>query len=162
MSNKQETLTQENYIATKEAAFLLNISVVRLRQLLQQGRVVGAYKQGRCWLIPLKKGMPQITKGKRGPKGTWNKKRRTSLTRIHINRKIFGLNQKFGINLPPISVRIGAKTHFCHQADIPANARVVYRPKNPLPCGAVLWIDIDPDQVITMKTFSKLEQAATI
>ncbi len=60
MSNKQETLTQENYIATKEAAFLLNISVVRLRQLLQQGRVVGAYKQGRCWLIPLKKECPRL------------------------------------------------------------------------------------------------------
>jgi len=41
MSNKPKTLTQENYIATKEAAFLLNISVVRLRQLLQQGRVKG-------------------------------------------------------------------------------------------------------------------------
>ncbi len=162
MSNKPKTLTQENYIATKEAAFLLNISVVRLRQLLQQGRVKGAYKQGRRWLIPLKKGMPQITKGKRGPEGTWNKKRRTSLTRIHINRKIFGFNKKFGVNLPPISVRIGSKTHFCHTADIPAKARVVYRPNNPLPCGAVLWIDIDPDQVITMKTFGKFQQAATI
>ena len=162
MSNNQETLREENYIATKEAAFLLNISVVRLRQLLQQGRVLGAVKQGRRWLVALKKGMPQVTKGKRGPKGTWNKKRRTSLTRIHVNRKIFGFNKKFGVNLPPISVRIGAKTHFCHQAEIPAKARVVYRPDDPLPCGAVLWIDIDPDQTISMKTFGKLEQAVTI
>ena len=162
MSNNQETLREKNYIATTEAAFLLNISVVRLRQLLQQGRVVGAYKQGRRWLIPLTKGMPQVTKGKRGPKGTWNQKRRTSLTRIHVNRKIFGFNKKFGVNLPPISVRIGSKTYFCHQADIPAQARVVYKPNNPLPCGAVLWIDIAPDQIISMKTFGKLEQAVTI
>jgi|GEM_PF-3136534 len=65
MSQNQATQTQE-LIGTTEAAFLLNISAVRLRQLLQQGRVIGAYKQGRRWVIPLTKGMPKIKPGSRG------------------------------------------------------------------------------------------------
>ena len=161
MSNQQLDQTQE-VIETKEAAFLLNISVIRLRQLLQQGRVVGAYKQGRRWQIPLYKGMPNIKAGSRGPKGTWSKKRRTARTRIHINRKIFAFNKKHGTNLAPISVRIGPKTHFCHEVSIPANARVVYRPEEPLPCKAVLWIEVDPNQVITMKKHKKLELDLTV
>ncbi|MEM6611292.1 MAG: hypothetical protein AAF652_03375 [Cyanobacteria bacterium P01_C01_bin.72] len=39
------------YLHTKEAASLLKISSTRLRQLLQQGRVKGAYKTGRFFLV---------------------------------------------------------------------------------------------------------------
>ena len=100
MSQNQATQTQE-LIGTTEAAFLLNISAVRLRQLLQQGRVIGAYKQGRRWVIPLTKGMPKIKPGSRGPKGTWGKRPRTAETRIHINRKVFADNRANGTNEPP-------------------------------------------------------------
>ena len=41
------------YLHTTQAASLLEISPRRLRQLLQQGRVKGAYKTGKYWLIPL-------------------------------------------------------------------------------------------------------------
>ncbi len=156
MSQNQGNQTEE-LIGTTEAAFLLNISAVRLRQLLQQGRVVGAYKQGRRWVIPLTKGMPKIKPGSRGPKGTWGKRRRTAETRIHIHRKVFASNRANGANEPPISVIIGSKTRLCHEVDIPAKARVVYSPKHPLPCGAVLWIEVDPNQPITMKKYKKLE-----
>ncbi len=155
--NTQKPNSTPEVVEAKEAAFLLNISVVRLRQLLQQGRVVGAYKQGRRWKIPLYKGMPKIEAGSRGPEGTWGKKPRTARTQIHINRKIFAFNEQYGTNLAPISVKIGTKTHFCHQVNIPANAQVVYRPEHPLPCGAVLWIEVDPHQVITMKKHKNLE-----
>ena len=141
----------QNYIGTQKASFLLNISAVRLRQLLQQGRVVGAYKSGRRWLIPLKKGLPQITKGKRGPVGTWSRRRRQVNTRIHVNRQVLASNKKNGTKEPPISVRIGSKTHLCHEADLPGNAKIIYRPHKPLPCGAVLWLEVPPDVVIAMK-----------
>ncbi|MEM6614763.1 MAG: hypothetical protein AAF652_21475 [Cyanobacteria bacterium P01_C01_bin.72] len=39
------------YLHTTEAASLLKISPARLRQLLQQGRVKGAYKTGRYVLV---------------------------------------------------------------------------------------------------------------
>ena len=57
----------------------------RLLQLLQQGRVIGAYKSGHCWIIPLYNGLPQITKGKRSRPGTWNTKRVQKKTVVHIN-----------------------------------------------------------------------------
>ncbi len=168
MSQNQATQTavrlrspQAELIGTTEAAFLLNISAVRLRQLLQQGRVVGAYKQGRRWVIPLIKGMPKIKPGSRGPKGTWGKRPRTAETRIHINRSVFADHRANGANEPPISVIIGSKTRRCHEVEIPAKARVVYSPKHPLPCGAVLWIEVDPNQPITMRKYKKLKSVLT-
>lgn len=40
-------------ISTEEASKLLGISARRIRTLLQQGRVKGATKIGRQWLIPV-------------------------------------------------------------------------------------------------------------
>lgn len=39
-------------IGTKKAAELLNISARRVRKLIAQGRVYGAYKVGGNWIIP--------------------------------------------------------------------------------------------------------------
>ena len=39
-------------VGTTEAAFLLNISVSRVKVLLQQERIKGATKEGRVWKIP--------------------------------------------------------------------------------------------------------------
>ena len=39
-------------VGTSEAAKILNISTPRLRVLLIEGRVEGAYKTGKIWLIP--------------------------------------------------------------------------------------------------------------
>ena len=151
MSKHSQATKAKNYIGTREASFLLNISAVRLRQLLQHGRVIGACKSGRRWLIPLKKGMPQITPGKRGPAGTWSRRRRQVNTRIHVNREVLASNKKHGTNHPPISVRIGSKTYLCHEVDIPGNAKMIYRPHESLPCGAVLWLEVPPDVVMAMK-----------
>lgn len=40
-------------VGTTEAAFLLGISVSRLRVLLQENRIIKARKIGRVWAIPL-------------------------------------------------------------------------------------------------------------
>ncbi len=61
------------YVSTTQAAELLNISTARMRYLLAQGRVQGAYKVGRAWIIPLFKGKPIISRGRRGPKPKWGK-----------------------------------------------------------------------------------------
>ena len=47
-------------VGTSEAAKILNISTPRLRVLLIEGRVEGAYKTGKIWLIPLFGGKPII------------------------------------------------------------------------------------------------------
>ena len=40
------------YITAKQAADELGLSYSRIRQLLNQGRIVGAFKAPRDWLIP--------------------------------------------------------------------------------------------------------------
>ncbi len=40
-------------VGTTQAAFILNISTARVRVLLKEGRIQGARKDGRSWLIPL-------------------------------------------------------------------------------------------------------------
>lgn len=67
-------------VGTTEAAKILNISTGRLRMLLIAGRVQGAYKTGRIWLIPLFNGKPIIKPGKRGPAPRWRNPRQPTKT----------------------------------------------------------------------------------
>ncbi|MDJ0733993.1 MAG: helix-turn-helix domain-containing protein [Nostocaceae cyanobacterium] len=59
------------YVSTTQAANLLGVSPTRIRYLLKQGRIKGAYKVGKIWVIPLFNDMPVISKGNRGPKAKW-------------------------------------------------------------------------------------------
>ncbi|MBE9212097.1 helix-turn-helix domain-containing protein [Plectonema cf. radiosum LEGE 06105] len=59
------------YVSTTQAAEILNISTSRMRHLVSQGRVKGAYKCGKSWIIPLFNTMPIISTGSRGPKAKW-------------------------------------------------------------------------------------------
>ncbi|MGK7918457.1 MAG: DNA-binding protein, partial [Trichodesmium sp.] len=93
----KDTNTEPNTVGTTEAAFLLNISTARLRLLLRQGRLQGAKKVKRFWVIPLNsRGMPEITPGSRGPQGTWNKGRRKGKTFIHVLRREIDYNRDYG------------------------------------------------------------------
>ncbi|NEO31627.1 MAG: helix-turn-helix domain-containing protein [Symploca sp. SIO3C6] len=80
-------------VGTAQAADLLGISTARVRLLLKQGRIQGAYKIGRFWVIPLFDGMPVISKGHRGPKARWQRKRHP-LTFIHANQHAIHQNKK--------------------------------------------------------------------
>jgi len=73
-------------VGTTETAKILNISTGRLRILLIAGRVEGAYKTGRIWLIPLFNGKPIIKKGKRGPAPRWRNPRKPAKTVVHYSR----------------------------------------------------------------------------
>ena len=87
---------------TTQAAFLLNISTGRLRTLLNQGRIQGAHKVRRLWMIPLNsRGMPEIKRGRRGPEGTWNKLKRKANTVVHVLRKTIDYNRDYGTAYPP-------------------------------------------------------------
>ncbi len=63
-------------VGTTEAAKILKISTARLRVLLIAGRVEGAYKSGKMWLMPLFNGKPIITLGTRGPAPRWRNPRK--------------------------------------------------------------------------------------
>ena len=140
--------SMSDFVGTTEAAFLLNISVSRVKVLLQQERIPGATKEGRVWKIPLKNGIPQVKECNHGLKGTWRKKRCNKTTRIHVNKPQIHQNRKYKTLEPVITVRQGSRKTYCHIAEVKGSCRIVYQPDNPLPCGAVVWIEVLPDTVV--------------
>ncbi|NEP35338.1 MULTISPECIES: helix-turn-helix domain-containing protein [unclassified Moorena] len=134
-------------VGTTEAASLLGISSRRLRQLLEKGRVRGAYKSGKFWIIPLFKHLPQITKGTRGPKGKWRTSRPPALATINVNRNRIGSNNAKPPQdrQPVISVKRSGNNLYGNQIEILGPCRIVYQPDHPLRCGARLWIETFSD-----------------
>ena len=145
----------DEIVGTTEASFLLNISVSRVKVLLQQERIKGATKEGRVWKIPLIKGIPQVKECNRGLKGTWRRKRCDKTTRIHVNKLQINQNRKHKTLEPVISIRQGSRKTNCHIAEVKGSCRVVYQPDNPLPCGAVVWIEVLPDTVVIPQLFTR-------
>ncbi len=147
-----------SFATTTEAAFLLNISTGRLRTLLNQGRVRDARKVKRGWQIPLnKRGMPEITPGSRGPRGTWNKNRRTGKTFIHVLRKTIDYNRDNETSYPAVAVKVGDKKDYCHALKIHGPCQIVYQPHQPNRSqagGARLWIEVEPEYIVERKYFS--------
>ncbi|MDJ0554052.1 MAG: helix-turn-helix domain-containing protein [Microcoleaceae cyanobacterium MO_207.B10] len=141
-------------VGTTQAASLLGISTARLRLLLNQGRVKGAYKKGRFWIIPLYNDMPKIAPGTRGPEPTWYKKGRTAKTCIHINRRAIDHNRDYGTRDPVIKVKQGRHDLYCHEVLIKGSCRIIYSPDHPNNSGARLWIEVDPQIQILTKSFS--------
>lgn len=127
-------------VGTTETAKILKITTGRLRILLIAGRVQGAYKTGRMWLIPLVNGKPIIKKGKRGPAPRWINPRKPAKTVVHVNTQKIKQNQKQLKKDPVITVKRGSSNQYGHEVEIPGGCRVVYRPDSPK-CGARVWIE---------------------
>tara|TARA_B110000503_G_C6954158_1_gene332267 strand:- start:224 stop:487 length:264 start_codon:yes stop_codon:yes gene_type:complete len=86
------------------------------------------------------------------------------LKRIHVNQTKIRSNAKRGLTQPVLTVKAykkGNKTHstnsYGHEViirDAGGNecARLVYRPNDPLPCGAKVWIESENEveTIITM------------
>lgn len=65
---------------------------------------------------------------------------------IHINRNVIQHNNKYAANLPVCKVIWDDKTvTYCHEVDILGPSKMVYRPDNPLACGARLWIETEAE-----------------
>lgn len=127
-------------VGTTEAAKLLNISTGRLRTLLIAGRVEGAYKTGKMWLIPLFKGKPIIEYRKRGPAPRWRNPQKPAKTLLHVNTHKIKQNKKECLQQPVITVKKGNTNQYAHEVEILGGCRVVYRPDRPM-CGATVWIE---------------------
>ncbi len=128
-------------VGTTEAAQILNISTARLRTLLISGRVQGAYKSGKMWLIPLFNGKPIISRGKRGPAPRWRNPKKPAKTVVHVNSHRIKQNQKKKERQPVITVKKSNSNIYGHQIEILGGCRVVYNPDHPKRCGARVWIE---------------------
>ncbi|MEO1673663.1 MAG: DNA-binding protein [Cyanobacteria bacterium J06631_2] len=138
-------------VGTTEAANILNISTARLRVLLIAGRVEGAYKTGRMWLIPLFKGKPMIVPGSRGPAPRWRNPRQPAKTILHVNSHRIKANQKHQQQQPVITVKKGSTNQYGHEVIIPGGCRVVYDPDRSV-CGAKVWIESFCDMEIICRS----------
>jgi hypothetical protein len=141
-------------IGTTEAAYMLGINSQRVRQLLAERRVKGAYKDGYEWKIPLYKGMVDIIPGTRGPKGTWRRRLQARPTYIHVNKHIIDSNRNRTENQPVIKVDRAKHSKYGHEVEITGPCRVVYRPHQPLCSGAVLWIEVEPSTRVITKLYA--------
>ena len=132
------------FVGTKEAASLLNISTQRVRVLIKEGRVQGARKiNGHTWVIPLYKGMPRVSRKKRGPLPRWHSCRHCGKNTIHFHRPNIAVNKKKkNTNLHVLSAKRGTKTLAKgHEIEIHGPCKIVYRPNKPHSCGATVWIE---------------------
>ncbi|WP_293134012.1 DNA-binding protein [Okeania sp. SIO3I5] len=149
-------------VGTTQAAFLLNISTARVRVLLKEGRIQGAYKNGRSWFIPLNnQGIPEIIPGRRGPDGTWNKGQRTTKTVIHVLPTVVQANQKNATSLPAVNIQQGDRYNVCHEAEILGPCKIVYQPHQITRTQGrekSLWIEVDPEVQIIHKVFSEVRE----
>ncbi len=128
------------HVGTKEVASILGVSVERVRLLLKQGRIKGAFKVGRIWVIPLEGGRPIISKGRRGPKARWNRNHKVGVTKIYVKKNEISSNYYRGERKPVISVNHSNQNAVCgHEVLVSGPVRIVYDPdkhKNPR-----LWIE---------------------
>ena len=128
------------YVGTKEVASILGVSVERVRLLLKQGRIKGAFKVGHVWVIPLEGGRPIISKGRRGPKARWTRNHKVGVTKIYVKKNEINSNYYRGERKPVISVNRSNQNAVCgHEVLVSGPCRIVYAPekeKNPR-----LWIE---------------------
>lgn len=129
--------TAEDIVGTSRAAWLLKITGPRVRQLLGEGRVKGAYKERRFWRIPLYKGMPQIISGKRGPKALWYRRQSEAASNIYINKDQIRKNtllkrEEVNRREPVIIVEQGKRKEYGYEVEISGPCRVVYSPDRAL------------------------------
>ncbi|MGL5874712.1 MAG: DNA-binding protein [Xenococcaceae cyanobacterium] len=140
------------FVQTTKASSLLKICPQRVRQLLKQGRIKGAFKdKGGFWQIPLYWGVPQVIPANRGLEGTWKKRFSKKTTFIHVIQSRLRHNRKYGTKDPVITIREGDRQIYCHEAAIEGNCRIVYQPHKPLDCGAILWIELEPTSKVKSK-----------
>jgi hypothetical protein len=68
---------------------------------------------------------------------------------IHINQHVIKANAKSGERNPVITCKTYKENLYGHEVDF-VNGKVIYKPDDPLSCGAKVWIETeDPVKVRT-------------
>ncbi len=61
-------------------------------------------------------------------------------TIIHVNQHVIKANRRDGVTNPPLTVKTYKGNRYCSSVVIKGDSEVVYRPNDPLSCGAHVWI----------------------
>ena len=66
-------------------------------------------------------------------------------TIVHVNQHMIKHNQKHGTEFPVLTVKHRGKTYYAHEVIYHHHSTTMYRPHNPLSCGAVCWVETEGD-----------------
>jgi|TARA_R110002020_G_scaffold335831_2_gene551008 hypothetical protein len=69
------------------------------------------------------------------------------IKRIHINQHKIRSNKKNNTDEPVITVKTSKNNYYVDEVEVKGSCKVVYKPHNPLSCGAKVWIETT-DEVI--------------
>ena len=70
---------------------------------------------------------------------------RKAKTKIHVNQHNIRANKKNGTDLPVLSVKKGKTNTYCNEVRVNGPCEIVYRPENPMSCGAMVWVMTEAD-----------------
>ena len=70
-------------------------------------------------------------------------------TRIHVNQHVIRKNHNTGDRKPVLTVKTYKSNTYAHDVEILGPSKVLYRPDDPLQCGAKVWIETE-SEVITI------------
>ena len=61
--------------------------------------------------------------------------------KIHINQHKIRSNKKNNIEEPVITVKTSKSNNYAKEVEILGKSKLLYKPNNPLSCGAKVWIE---------------------
>lgn len=64
---------------------------------------------------------------------------------MHVNQHMLKYNKKHGTEFPVLTVKHRGKTYYAHEVIYHHHSITMYRPHNPLSCGAVCWVETQGD-----------------
>lgn len=67
------------------------------------------------------------------------------ITKIHVNQHKIRSNHKNGTDEPVLTVKNYKSNTYAHEVTINGPSRIVYRPDDPLSCGARVWIETEAE-----------------
>lgn len=70
------------------------------------------------------------------------------MKRIHVNQHHIRHNRKHNEKKPPITVKTSKANTKGYRVAVNGPSEVVYRPGNPLSCGAEIWIETHSEVVV--------------
>ena len=70
------------------------------------------------------------------------------IKRIHINQHKIRTNKKNNIEEPVITVKTSKSNNYAKEVKILGKSKLLYKPNNPLSCGAKVWIETNGEVTI--------------
>jgi len=66
---------------------------------------------------------------------------------IHVNQHVIKANRKNGTDYPVLTVKTYKETRYTNKVTINGPSEIVYKPNDPLKCGAHCWIVCSADDL---------------